>query len=265
MQIFHYWRIWMKKILVVCSIVILSFFTVGCSKVIELTEDESQIIAEYAAELLLKYDRNIDLKYYDDTEPIVTTTEAVTEEVLDSEEPTEDTTEEITEEDTEEVTTEVATEEDIEDVYDNVTPAASFDVAEFVGLSDMNIYYSHYMLVDSYPSYDQDGVYIEIEAPVGYKLLVLKFDVENAIDEPQYIDLYSMDISYNIIINDQKTAKQMLTILLDDLYTYQKNIEPSMYEEAVVIFQLSDSIAESITDLKLKITYNDKEQYISLE
>ncbi len=250
----------MKKVLVACSIMILSFFTVGCEKVIELTEDESRMVAEYAAELLLKYDRNIDLKYYDDG---VTFTEEITE---DADVTTEDTTETSTES-TEDVT--VDTTEDISDVYidetDAVISSSEFDLAEFTGISSLNINYSHYMLLDSYPSYDRDGVYIEIEAPDGYKLLVLKFDIENALDESQYIDLYGMDIAYNIIINDKRSAKQMLTILLDDLYTYQKNIEASTTEEAVILFQVSDSVAESIEKLKLKVTCDDKVQVILLE
>lgn len=250
----------MKKVLVACSIMILSFFAVGCDKVIELTEDESRMVAEYAAELLLKYDRNIDLKYYDDG---VTFTEEITEDVDVT---TEDTTE-ISTESTEDVT--VDTTEDISDGYIDETGAAisssEFDLAEFAGISNLYINYSHYMLLDSYPSYDRDGVYIEIEAPDGYKLLVLKFDIENALDESQYIDLYGMDIAYNIIINDKRSAKQMLTILLDDLYTYQKNIEASMREEAVIIFQVSDSVAESIENLKLKVTCDDKVQVVLLE
>jgi CDP-diacylglycerol--glycerol-3-phosphate 3-phosphatidyltransferase len=46
--------------------VILSLFAVGCTKTIELTDQESKMVAEYAAELLLKYDRNMDSKYYSD-------------------------------------------------------------------------------------------------------------------------------------------------------------------------------------------------------
>lgn len=248
----------MKKILVACSIMILSFFTVGCEKVIDLTEDESRMVAEYAAELLLKYDRNIELKYYDDKE-------AATEEITEA---ADVTTEDATVTGSTEDVTENST-EDISDEYidetDTAISSSEFDLAEFAGISNLNIKYSHYMLLDSYPSYDKDGVYIEIEAPEGYKLLVLKFGVENVLNESQYIDLYDMDISYNIIVNDKRSAKQMLTILLDDLYTYQKNIEASMREEAVIIFQISDSVAETIENLKLKVKCDDKVQVVVLE
>ncbi len=261
----------MKKVLVACGMVFLSLFAVGCDKVIELTEEESRMVAEYAAELLLKYDRNIDLKYYDDSEPFVITTEQITEDTTEEvddittqdPEPEEPTTGNVTSED---VTTEVpGTEEVVDGNYTNVIDAEDFDLADFVNVPDVNIIYSHYMIVDSYPSYDMDGVYVEIEAPVGYKLLVLKFKLENGLNETQYIDMYNKDVTYNIIINDERTAKQMLTLLLDDLYTYQKNLEASVLEETVVMYQISDSVAESIDDLKLRITYSDKEQIISLE
>lgn len=254
----------MKKILIVCSMVILSLFCVGCTKTIELTDEESQLVAEYAAELLLKYDRNYDYKFYESIEDTVITTEEITE--ATTEVVPEDTTE-----DTEEVTTEVQepdaedTQEVVDVLDEEVIPAGDFDVAAFAEVENVSIKYNYYMLAESYPSYDHDGMYIEIEAPDGYQLLVVKFNIENLTGDKQYIDLYTKDLTYNIIVNDERTAKQMLTILIDDLYTYQADIEGDSLEEAVVLFQVSDSVAESIVDLKLQVTYGENKQIISLD
>lgn len=248
----------MKKVLVVCSMVILSLFAVGCDKTIELTEEENRLIAEYAAELLLKYDRNIDLKYYDDDEPFVITTEATTEE---SDEELSTQTDGVASDSDVETMDGASTEETAEDVVSS----KDFNMAEFVGIDGVTIKYAQYMILDSYPSYDQEGVYMEIDAPEGYKLLILKFNIENVTNDKKHLDLYEMNLSYNIIVNDTRTAKQMLTILLDDLYTYQGDIEGNMLEETVLLFQVSDSVAESIEDLKLKITYGDNQQTISLQ
>ena len=44
-----------------------------------------------------------------------------------------------------------------------------------------------------------------------------------------------------------------LTILIDDLYTYQNVIEPSDREEVVLLFSVSESVAKDINNLKLKV------------
>lgn len=275
----------MKKLLGICTLMILSLFAVGCTKSIDLTEEENYMVAEYAAELLIKYGTKIDLKYYydgEDTTEELTTTEVVTEETT-TEGPT--TTEEsVTEAATTEVTTELVdntTEEpeagdgsnnqttpiigieNISGVEANVDK--NFNIGEFLGEKNLSVKYSYYMLLDRYPSYDQDGVYIEIEAPKGYKLLVVKFNVENTVNEPHEVDLYNKDVVYRIIVDKSKAARQMLTVLMDDLYTYQKTMEPSMFEENVLLFQISDDIAQNMSDLKLQIKYEDKEAVMQLD
>lgn len=271
----------MKRIKLLCSIVILSLFAVGCTKTIELTDEESQLVAEYAAELLLKYDRNNDSKYYNDeysdVDPFATT------EVITTEVPTtEATTEDVVDATTEVASTSTDSSNSNQDLEaegvvnsnSNTTEAVSgivadadknYDLAAFVGQENVQIKYDYYMVLDEYPSYDKDGVFITIEAPHGYKLLVLKFKIENTTNEEQFIDLYSKDVEYKIIVDDSKSAKQMLTILMDDLYTYEGTVAASMFNEAVLLFQVSDDIALNIKDLKLKATYNGQDVIISLQ
>lgn len=48
-------------------------------------------------------------------------------------------------------------------------------------------------------------MYIEVQAPEGYKLLVLKFEVENKTNEEQAVDLYNKDVNYNIVVDNSRT------------------------------------------------------------
>lgn len=261
-------KIWKRRLLaglIACSI----FATTGCGQVIDLTDEENHLIAEYAAELLLKYDRNYDTRYNPDE--LEETTEIMTE--------TDATTEAATEVAT---TTETATTEQSVSANGNTTQAQpetdesvkgnigatvdpDFDIAAFVGESRISVRYSYYMVVDSYPSYDQDGMYIEVQAPEGYKLLVLKFEVENKTNEDQAIDLYNKDVNYNIVVDNSRTTKQMLTILADDLYTYDKTIPASSREETVLLYTVSDSVANKWTDLKLQVKYGGTSAVLQLE
>ncbi|MBQ9233341.1 MAG: hypothetical protein IJ167_04810 [Lachnospiraceae bacterium] len=259
----------MKKYIAISFVFVMLISFTGCTKTIELTDEEQYLVAEYAAELLLKYDRNIDTKYYSDdkkTAAETRTTEEITTEIVSTEEITTETTEvQVSTEELQEETTE-ATEVAEDDITtqaetDNVDLSGnnadkSFDIAAFAGINEVSVKYSYYMIAEEYPSMDHDGVAITIEAPNGYKLLVLKFNMENKTGDDQYIDLYSKDLEYSIIINDSKSAKQMLTILIDDLYTYQGTVEGNMFEEVVLLFQVSDGVAEEIDkgSLKLRVT-----------
>lgn len=264
----------MKKVLIVCSLFAMVVCFSGCEQVIELTENENYLVAEYAAELLLKYDRKDHTKYDPDSIETETTEAIVTEEIAtestatattETPEQEAETTEATTADSTLNITeADASVEEDVtEDV--SATVDADFDIAAFLGEDRMSVRYAYYMVVDSYPSYDQDGMFIEIQAPEGYKLLVLKFDLENKTNEPQSIDLYSKDVDYHLIVDNSKSSKQMLTILIDDLYTYEKTIDASSREEAVLLYTVSDSVASSFQDLKLKVEYGAKNAILQLD
>lgn len=261
-------KIWKRRLLaglIACGI----FVTTGCGQVIDLTDEENHLIAEYAAELLLKYDRNYDTRYnpdeLEDTTETMTDTDATTEATTEVVSTTEAaTTEQDAPADGQTTQAQPVTDEAVkEDI--GATVDSDFDIAAFVGESRISVRYAYYMVVDSYPSYDQDGMYIEVQAPEGYKLLVLKFEVENKTNEEQAVDLYNKDVNYNIVVDNSRTTKQMLTILADDLYTYDKTIQASSREEAVLLYTVSDSVANKWTDLKLQIKYGGTSAVLQLE
>lgn len=261
-------KIWKRRLLaglIACGI----FVTTGCGQVIDLTDEENHLIAEYAAELLLKYDRNYDTRYnpdeLEDTTETMTETDATTEATTEMVTTTEAaTTEQDAPADGQTTQAQPVTDEAVkEDI--GATVDSDFDIAAFVGESRISVWYAYYMVVDSYPSYDQDGMYIEVQAPEGYKLLVLKFEVENKTNEDQAVDLYNKDVNYNIVVDNSRTTKQMLTILADDLYTYDKTIQASSREEAVLLYTVSDSVANKWTDLKLQIKYGGTSAVLQLE
>lgn len=261
-------KIWKRRLLaglIACGI----FVTTGCGQVIDLTDEENHLIAEYAAELLLKYDRNYDTRYnpdeLEDTTETMTETDAATEATTEVVTTTEAaTTEQDAPADGQTTQAQPVTDEAVkEDI--GATVDSDFDIAAFVGESRISVRYAYYMVVDSYPSYDQDGMYIEVQAPEGHKLLVLKFEVENKTNEDQAVDLYNKDVNYNIVVDNSRTTKQMLTILADDLYTYDKTIQASSREEAVLLYTVSDSVANKWTDLKLQIKYGGTSAVLQLE
>ena len=290
----------MKKKLGIFLLVLAAFLCSGCAKVINLTEEENYLIAEYAAELLIKYSAELDLKYDPDesepeeedpgnteeteeqstemitetTKPKVTTEEQTTEEKRTEEKKTTESARSSDTDATEQKTTEekpgvntvdaVGSEEDAEDVP--ASAGSDYDLAQMLGTDKASVKYLYYSICETYPSYDRDGMQIEINATSGHKLLVLKFAIENKTNEDQRLDFYDSGVEYHIIINNSKSAKNMLTILIDDLFTYEATLGASDREEAVLLFSISDSIAKKLDDLKLRCTGADgSEAVLQLE
>ncbi len=287
----------MKKKLGMILLVLAAVFTCGCTKVVDLTDEENYLIAEYAAELLIKYSAELDLKYDPESEaevPLTESTEATEEpsstefsEATTTEELTTETAEKTTEEkkteeksteekSTEEKTTEekttekkksdvrteeaTGTEEETEGVPAN--QRSDYDLADMLGTDKASVKYQYYAVCDTYPSYDKEGMQIEINATSGHKLLVLKFAIENKTNEDQNLSFFDSGVEYHIIINNNKTAKNMLTILIDDLFTYEGFLGASDRTEAVLLFSVSESIANNLQDLKLRCTGSDGSEVV---
>lgn len=256
----------MKKLWCLLTISAMAFALTGCGT--DLSEQEMRIIGEYAADLLLKYDVNYQERLSEDTqedgatEATETTeaTEATTEAATDTQDIPDTATEQnagTTE------TTESSSSED-----DSVVPTVSgntSDIAAIVGLEGISVQYNRCMFLDRYPSLDQDGAFIYLEAEPGYKLVVLKFDIINNTNEDKMVDLLDSGLDYRLVLNETKAAKPMLTILMDDLGTYKAVVPADTEQSAVLVFQMSDGLVDNIQSLNLRVMYQNQENTIQIQ
>lgn len=257
----------MKKLgKLLIGIIFLSFL-VGCNDVHELTDDETKVIAEYAADLLLKYDVSFDdrisegefkLQKQEERQENVST-QSLTEE-------------DITEEMTEEATTEnnqgsyvSGTIGDIETESDSSSVTAATDIADILNQQDVSITYKDYLITEQYPATDEEGKFIYLDASEGYELLVLRFQVTNMSSQVYNLSLLDEEVDYKIVCNESKAAKPMLTILMDDLSTLETTIEPGENQEAVLVFQISDSLKNQLQKIQLFIEYNDMNYVMDIQ
>ncbi len=263
-----------KKKLALLIVSLCAVLLVGCGKVIDLTEEETQLIAEYAAELLLKYDRNyvdrIDVGNEKNeemsSEALESTVEENATEHTSSEEITESaSTEKQVEEDfKDENTGEELSDDESQDLPDGKTVGTESDIAVIAGIDGGKITFRDYSIVDMYPATDEQGEFIYLEASEGYQLLVLKFDVVNTTSDMLSVSLMDKDLDYRIVCNGTKAANPMLTILMDDLGTLETNVEPDVPQEAVLIFQISDGMQDDLDTMDLYVTYSETENVIHI-
>lgn len=247
----------MKKLWCLLAILVLSVTLTGCG--VELSDEENRVIAEYAADLLLKYDR-------DYTSSLVEEEVPATEQTTQA--PSTDSTTEVT---TEEPSTQPPQESSSiespasEDTTGSSDAAGEIDIGKIVGLEGISITYNQCMFLDRYPSVDQDGAFIYLEADPGYQLVVIKFDIANITAQDIAVDLLNTDINYKLVYNQTKAASPMLTILMDDLGTYESVVPAGNEQSAVLVFQISKDLISQIQSLDIRVTYKNEESVIHIQ
>ena len=247
----------MKKLWCLLAILVLSVTLTGCG--VELSEEENRVIAEYAADLLLKYDRDYTSSLVEEEVPATEqTTQAPS---------TDSTTEGTTEEPSTQPPQESSSTESpaSEDTTGSSDAAGEIDSGKIVGLEGISITYNQCMFLDRYPSVDQDGAFIYLEADPGYQLVVIKFDIANITAQDIAVDLLNTDINYKLVYNQTKAASPMLTILMDDLGTYESVVPAGNEQSAVLVFQISKDLISQIQSLDIRVTYKNEESVIHIQ
>lgn len=242
------WKKLVLSVIVLCTCIVTS----GCTQVIDLTEDETRLVAEYAADLLLSYDRGYNDRLKEGEEEHLE--EASTQEDAQSETTTEVVTEE--EESTqgsESQTTEVT-----------IVQGTSQDIAEIAGVQGTSITYKDYEIVDQYPTGDNANEAVQVDAPEGSRLLVVHFVVKAVSDQPVDVSLMDQPIDYKLLCNDTLAAKPMLTILTNDLTTLETTATPGQDSDAVLIFQISKDMVDQLNTMQLHVTFNSEENVITI-
>lgn len=248
-----------RKIVYCIMLILCSSVLLGCNQVIDLTEEETRLIAEYTAEMLLKYDTNYTDRIDDGENALLEVQEASSEEILQ-----EDTQETTEEEKTESSSKDDSASEDVSGEETEVLVSSEENLAKVAGIDGITITCKDYLLTEKYPATDEQGEFIYLDAAEGYQLLVLQFGVANATEEPITISLLDKEIDYRLVCNDNLAAKPMLTILLNDLGTLETTVNPDKEQEAVLVFQIADDIGNNLDTIELKMNYNNIENSIMI-
>lgn len=217
----------------------------GCGEApYELTEQEENIIVNYSAHVVAKYNRyqKEGLAY---VEP---------EELPDTEElPVED--------DTQASVPENGTPE-------GGTPAAGADteaaevlqtatLEELFGVPGLEIDYIGARLSDSYV----EDTYYAMYPDEGKQYLVLGIDITNTAEEPVTVDYLTAAAGFQVTVNNEITSTAEFTILTQDFATFEGTLEPGATKETVLLFQVPVTVA-SVDNLELVVSAGDNYQII---
>ncbi len=215
----------------------------GCGAALpDLTDEESNLIGEYAAITLLKYDadsrsRLVDLQKVEET-PALPATPQTTEHKESTEDPGD---------------------LDTPVVDRREEPGEEAERMEsFLELPEgVTVEYKGYETAESYPG---DSQYFVVDATEGKKLLVLYFEIRNASGATQKIDLLDRNDSYRVTVNGSYTQKALPTMLDHDLSTYRESIQDGTSHETVLVVEIDDAQADNLETISLLIK-NDLRSY----
>ncbi len=211
-----------------------------------MTKEQEAAVGEYAAMLLLKYDANgrsrlVDLSLLEQEEP-APPKQPQTEQEQGGMEPVDDTP-----------------------VIDNAGPAQEDQAADSMNdilelPEEIVIAYAGQQVCVSYNGGEEDNDYFTVDAAAGKQLLVLNFLMENRTGQEQMVDILSKNVSFRVTVNGDFTRDALPTWLLNDLSTYQKSLASGEQQNVVLVIEVDQDVANSISSITLSLK-NDMKTY----
>ena len=234
------------------------FTLAGCgAKIPDMTREEEQVVGEYAAMLLMKYDANSRSRLISREE---VEAEKLKQAQLEEKKKMEETAKETpTQEEQKDHTPAVGTEQ--QPGADTVgRPEEFFGLPEGIVIS-----YKEYEVCDSYPQDAETNTYLALDAAEGKRLVVLKFNMENQSQAEQHIDIWSQNAVIRITANGSYGRNVLTTMLMDDMSTYTGDIPAGETIELVLLAELDRDVADNIATLMLNLKNESKTCTIQLK
>ena len=204
----------------------------GCGdEMPDLTQEETDLISEYAVGVLLKYDKRHSSRLVDTAAYDVAAEEEEIPEEIPEVEPEQESPVNNTE---------------VIDVSQDVEPSAPPAVIEeYYGIQGITFQYMGYDLTQSYPSNaNGEDVFFAMDATDGSQLLVLRFMATNVSSADQALNMLNYGVRFRVSVNGGTGQSVLTTMLLDDMQAYNDILPAGASVELVSIVEVpqGDSI-----------------------
>lgn len=268
----------MRKATVLITVCIIASMLVGCASIPDMSEEQGEMVSQYAAALMLKYDaenhsRLVDTddfinEYNAKKQAFDEAAQKYLEEQLKLEEEAKMEEEERKEE--------AAKQEEIiasggnssGNKYDSDANIVIVDGGEpvnsnesidsYVGVEGFSIQYSDIQLVNELIN---SGAF-DVSAAPGCKLLVVSFDVTNTSTGTKTFDMLNRNANYSFSINNGKYISAKITFSDDDLAQAYISLQGGETRKMVLLADVEDGI--NIENLSLKVEIDGKSPIIKI-
>ena len=240
-----------KRMALLCSVAVACMLS-GCgASVPDLTDEESQIIADYAAGVLLNYDKNYAGRLMDMAEVQAAEAEIAQEEKTEEQNAEEKPAEPVPEEGT---ISEAGNGNDAQVVdrsQETVEVQEASTIEEYYGIEGFSFSYAGFELVKSYPEETDENT-----------LLVVKFNVTNQSGAEKELNMLDYGAKFRIGVNGQQ-ENALSTMLLNDMESYHNTVPAGESVELVSIVEVPESL--NVETLALTLRGGDKAVTLQLQ
>lgn len=242
---------YIKRLAGIALIGICSVGLCSCASSIDYTEEQEDVIANYAAEIVLKHDVEYKYNYYDSVSNKKyeeETTFVVEEEHTTVSNPS-------TVPDGQEETKDNNNGNDNlgHSISDSSTIASAFELP-----TGVNADFVDYMVTKAYPTDASQDIFV-MKAVANSKLLVLKFKITNTNQTDTDVNFMANEKKYRGIVDDSKKYNAQLTLLSDALNTYEGKVPANSSKELVLIYQTQIDSKEDIKSIAVSVSSNNGE------
>lgn len=256
---------------------VLAFSLTGCNIVpsLNLTEEQSSLIAEYAAGKLIEYVKGhpgglMKVEDVDLTEvnpglkkpkeepaetPLLPGDLPGTPEAAPPEEGP------MPEEGEGMPAPDEAGQEALVDAPAEVASVPTMTIAEALGINGASVDYGYYEVAPTYPENAQELAF-SMKAAKGKELLVVHFDLSNQTDSDIEAHTDSTNFKVRMMLNGGEKLRGDVTFLDNDLMNYQGLLTAGSKVDAVLVFEIPES--EEVSSMDLLIVTDDGEQTYKL-
>ncbi len=256
----------------------------GCTKTIELTEQEQDIIAEYAASALINYDEGYNSRFKEDALIEAKADAKKEQEQADKEsvEPTKEAEKTDTPSTPEPTPTPTPVAETPTPVPVAETPAPAsttppaqatqkpnrmspYDIGKLFGIEGVEVNYNGFQALDMYPVMEAEQLGFTMEANQGAKLIVVKFELVNKLDEPKACNIVGQNIKFQMRFNGTDNVAVQKTLLTDDFASLNYILQPGERKTVVVISQVAAGYETTISSVDLITRIGGENTMINLQ
>ncbi len=236
---------------IICGLIIMisSGLLAGCGITYpELTTEEYDQAVEYAAGLLLKYDKNYNNKLIEPEELMQMKPEPEVP-VPVAEVPAE-------------TAEEAGTDGGDITARNDVVP---LPMTELMAIEGVEFKYAGFETVKEYPDEVTPGeVYTVMMASENNVLLVLNFDAVNNSGTDLYLDMLQRGIRFRVGWNGGDMGNTMTTMLLNELSYYRGNLAAGESVRLVVVREIPEGSANGIFSIEMSVREGDVNTPVSL-
>lgn len=237
-----------KKILIALAAIMLVLCLAGCgeNQIPDLTDEQMQMMGEFTAVTLMRYDANHRSRLVDYSLLLAT--------------PEPETTPEP------EPTRKPAGMDPVDDtpvIGANGQTGANASLEETLEFPEgVAVAYTGMALYDdAYPEGEGD---LTIPATEGKKLLVLSFSVSNTTTQDQIFELIKLEPIFRITVNGNYTRRALLTMLENDFATFKGTIPAGESTTTVLVIEIDSEMAGNLTSISLNLKNDSKTCTIQL-